>query len=239
MDEYYYIYFNRDLAKSTGVELSYEKRLGNWYSGSAAVTFSRSTGERSLPTDILRGIRGREAELLYEEISFDWDRPWRVSLHSNFVVDDQTRPEILGVRLPSDWNLNIAWWAEAGKRYTPYRADTTFNQLFGEQIEYVPTGETNSELGPYRSSLDLALQKYFAMNRYRWTVYLEVVNVLDHKNVTLINPLTGEVFKEGDQIPTGGNLFELPPPGYNLPIWEDPSRFVNPRNIRMGVRFGW
>jgi hypothetical protein len=70
-------------------------------------------------------------------------------------------------------------------------------------------------------------------------VYVEAVNLLDHENVTLINPLTGKVFKEGDQIPTGGNLFELPPPGYNLPIWEDPSRLENPRNIRLGVRLGW
>ena len=30
MDEYYYIYFNRDLAKSTGVEFSFEKRIGDW-----------------------------------------------------------------------------------------------------------------------------------------------------------------------------------------------------------------
>ncbi len=239
MDEYYYIYFNRDLAKSTGVELSYENRVGNWFAGSAAVTFSRSIGERSLPTDILRGIRGREADLLYEEISFDWDRPWRVSLQANFAADQHTRPEILGVTLPADWNLNIAWWAEAGKRYTPYRADTTIDPLFGEQISYSPTGETNSALGPYRSSLDFALQKYFAVGRYRWTVYLEIVNLLDHSNVTLINPLTGEVFTEGDQIPTGGNLFELPPPGYNLPIWDDPSRFENPRTVRLGVRFGW
>lgn len=239
LDEYYYIYFNRDLAKSTGVELSFEKRIGNWYSGSAAVIFSRSIGERSLPTDILRGIRGREADLLYEEISFDWDRPWRVSLHSNFVVDDQTRPEIFGVKLPADWNLNLSWWAEAGKRYTPYQADTTVDPLFGASVSYSPTGATNSAVGPYRSSLDVAWQKYFTMGRYRWTVYVEAVNLLDHENVTLINPLTGKVFKEGDQIPTGGNLFELPPPGYNLPIWEDPSRLENPRNIRLGVRFSW
>jgi len=225
MDEYYYIYFNRDLGKSTGVEFSFEKRVGNWYTGSVSATYSHSIGERSLPSDILRGIRGREADLLYEEINLDWDRPWRLSLNSNFAVDGQTHPKLFGLRLPADWNVNLSWWAEAGKRYTPYMTDTT--------------AATNSELGPYRSSLDVALQKYFDMGRYRWTLYLEMTNLLGHRNVTLINPLTGEVFREGDAIPTGGNLFELPPVGYNLPIWDDPSRYEIPRNVRWGVRFGW
>jgi len=239
LDEYYYIYFNRDLAKSTGVEFSFEKRVGNWYTGSVAATYSHAIGERSLPADILRGIRGREADLLYEEISFDWDRPWRVSVNSNFAVDGQTHPKLFGLKLPADWNVNISWWAEAGKRYTPYRDSTVMDPLYGELANYVPAGETNSKLGPYRSSLDVALQKYFDVRGYRLTVYLEAANLLDHKNVTLVNPLTGEVFRRGDQIPTGGNLFELPPVGYNLPLWEDPSRLENPRNVRMGVSFGW
>ncbi len=237
-DEYFYVYVNRDQAEIGGAEVSFDLRLGDWYSGSAAFVYTKATGERSLPSDILRGIRGREADLLYEEINLDWDRPWRVSFHSNFAVGEE-RPEILGISLPPEWNVNLSWWAEAGKRYTPYRADTTVDALYGQQVEYVPSGETNSALGPWRSSLDVAWQKYFSMGRYRWTVYLEVTNLLAHENVTLINPLTGDVYKEGDDIPTGGNLFELPPEGYNLPIWEDPSRFELRRHIRWGVRFGW
>ena len=239
MDEYYYAYLNRDLAKSSGVEFSFEKRIGEWFSGAAAATYSHATGERSLPSDILRDIRGREGYLLYQDISFDWDRPWRVSANANISAGRQTEPHLFGVRLPGDWNLNISWWAEAGKRYTPYAESTVVDRVYGTLVKYVRRGDTNSRLGPYRSSLDFALQKYFDRGRYRWTAFVEAINLLNHRNVALINPLTGEVYRKGDQIPTGGNLFELPPAGYILPIWEDPSRYEIPREVKLGVRIGW
>jgi hypothetical protein len=64
---------------------------------------------------------------------------------------------------------------------------------------------------------------------------LEGTNILDHKNATLINPLTGKEYREGDTVPKGGNLFELPPPDYELPLWENPTRYLEPRQLKLGL----
>ena len=53
--------------------------------------------------------------------------------------------------------------------------------------------------------------------------------------MTLINPLTGKEYRSGDTIPKGGNLFELPPLSYELPLWDNPTKYLAPRQIKLGL----
>lgn len=230
-DETYFLYFNLDYATSQGVELEYVHQYTDVFSLAGNCAFSKARGERSLPADILRGLRARSEGEIYNDVAFDWDKPWQFVLKANFNVGADKKPQFLGMNLPSDWNLNIKAWGQAGKRYTPYRQTT---DEFGF-VQYVPSGETNSKIGPWWNSLDLSFQKYFRSGKYTITFYLEGTNILDHQNVTLINPLTGEEYREGDTIPTGGNLFELPPLSYELPLWANPTKYLAPRQVKFGL----
>ncbi len=230
-DETYFIYFNLDYATSQGVELEYLQDFNDVFSISANTAFSKAKGERSLPADILRGLQARSEGAIYHDISFDWDKPWQFVLKANINVDSSKDASFLGIPLPHDWNLNVKFWGQAGKRYTPYKQAVDSE---GFTI-YVPDGETNSKIGPWWNSLDFAFQKNFRWSGYTLTLFFEGTNILDHDNVSLINPLTGDVYKQGDTIPTGGNLFELPPPGYQLPLWQDPTRFLAPRQLKLGL----
>lgn len=230
-DETYFVYFNLDYATSQGVEVEFIHKASDVFTLSANSSFSRARGERSLPADILRGLKTRSEGAIYNDVAFDWDKPWQFVVKTNFTVPADRRPRVFGLPLPRDCNLNVKFWGQAGKRFTPY-VQTTDDLGF---TVFVPKGATNSKIGPWWNSLDISFQKYFHIRKNTLTLYFEGTNLLDRKNVTLINPLTGKEYRQGDVIPTGGNLFELPPLSYRLPLWENPTRYLSPRQLRLGL----
>ncbi|GEM_PF-110145 len=231
-DETYFVYFNLDYATSQGVEVEYIHKASDIFTLSANSSFSRARGERSLPADILRGLKTRSEGEIYNDVAFDWDKPWQFVVKANLTVPPDRKPRVLGLPLPRDCNFNIKFWGQAGKRYTPYIQTT---DDLGYTV-FVASGATNSKLGPWWNGLDFSFQKYFHIGKKSTlTLYFEGTNLLDHKNVTLINPLTGKEYREGDTIPTGGNLFELLPLSYNLPLWDNPTRYLSPRQLKLGL----
>lgn len=228
----YLMYFNLDFGLCRGIELQYLKEVGKKLSLGVEVSFSRASGERSLPSDVLKGIPGRAYQTLYQEYHLDWDKPWRLSFNFNYNEDEKKK--ILGIGLPPDWELNLRGWAQAGKRYTPFEA-----VVEGTDTTFVQSGEFNEKLGKYLSSVDLNLQKHFHFGSFDYTVFCEITNLFDTKNPTVINPLTGDAYQEGDIIPYAADNLLLPEFGSQLPFWKDPARYSPPRNIRLGMSLRW
>ncbi|MBI3871695.1 MAG: TonB-dependent receptor, partial [candidate division Zixibacteria bacterium] len=119
-ENFWYAYANHDLAQSRGAELTIDGRYGTALRTSAMLAFASVKGEHSLPEDVFRGRQSREGEVLLQEERLDWDKPWRGSLSANWSFGPDDRPRVLGLGLWNNWNLNFSFWAEAGKRYTPY-----------------------------------------------------------------------------------------------------------------------
>ena len=71
------------------------------------------------------------------------------------------------------------------------------------------------------------------------TASIDVSNLFNHQNLALINPVTGKGYRAEEPIPTGDNFFDTPAAGYNLPIWDDPARFVDPVHWQFGIRWSW
>jgi outer membrane receptor protein involved in Fe transport len=230
----YLVYFNLDFASSKGVEIEYKKRVGDFFSGSVQLGFSRTVGERSDPTDILKGIEGRSAQDIYQEVIFDWDKPWQVALRTT-IFSEKKRFRLFGFKLPPDWDLNLNFWAHSGERYTSYR------QVISAEGEtsFVQDSDINAKIGKYWSGLDLSFQKYFFWKKLKYSFLLEITNLFDHKNVVIINPLTGDAYKREDVIPYGEGDPYLPEKGSKVPLWSDPSRYLAPRNIKLGVSIKW
>jgi len=228
----YLLYFNLDFATSRGVEIEYKRRVGDFFSGSLQVGFSKTTGERSEPEDILKGIGGRSAQQIYQEHIFEWDKPWQVVLKMT-LFSREKRFKLFGMRMPPRWDLSLNFWAESGQRYTPYR------QIISPEgeVEFIQDGEINSGIGKFWSGLDLSLRKHFQWRNLRYSFLLEVTNLFDHKNAVIINPLTGDAYRKDDVIPYADGDPNLPEK--RLPFWNDPSRFLPPRNIKVGISIKW
>ena len=230
----YLIYFNLDFATSRGVEIEYKRKVGNFFSSSLQLGYSRTTGERSDPEDILKGIGGRSVQKLYEEHVFDWDTPWQAVLKTTFFSDKENL-RLFGWRLPPQWDLSLNFWAHSGQRYTPYREIISSD---GE-IKFEQDGEINSKTGKFWSSLNLSFRKHFYWRNLKYSLLVEVTNLFDHKNVVVINPLTGDAYQKEDVIPYGERDPNLPEKDGKLPLWQDPSRLLTPRNIKVGISIRW
>ena len=233
-EDAYLIYFNLDFASSRGVELEYKRRVGDFFSGSVQMGFSKTSGERSDPADILKGIGGRSAQQIYEEHVFDWDKPWQLILGAT-LHSEENRLRLFGLRLPPFWDLGCSFRAHSGQRYTPYR------QVISDsgEAEFVQAGEVNSKIGAFWSGLDIRLRKHFFWRRLKYSFLLEVTNLFDHRNVVIINPLTGDEYQEDDVIPYADGDPNLPDENDKVPLWSDPSRYLEPRHIQVGISVSW
>jgi len=230
----YLVYFNLDFASSKGVEIEYKRRVGDFFSGSVQLGFSKTVGERSEPTDILKGIGGRSVQDIYQEVVFDWDKPWQVALRAT-IFSEKKRFKLFGLKLPRNWDLNLIFWAHSGQRYTSYKRVTSPE---GE-VSFVQDSDINAKIGKYWSSFDLSFQKHFLWKKLKYIFLLEVTNLFDNKNVVIINPFTGDTYKSKDVIPYGDGDPNLPEKGSKVPLWSDPSRHLAPRNIKLGISIKW
>lgn len=230
----YLVYFNLDFASSKGVEMEYTRKVEDFFSGTVQLGFSKTVGERSEPEDILKGIGGRSAQDIYQEVIFDWDKPWQIALRAT-IFSENKRFKLFGLKLPPNWDLNLNFWTHAGERYTSYKEVISSE---GE-ISFVRDSEVNAKVGEYWSSFELSFQKHFVLKKSKYSFLLEVTNLFDHQNVVIINPLTGDAYKKNDVIPYGEGDPYLPEKGSKVPLWSDPSRYLAPRNIKLGVSINW
>jgi len=231
-------YFNGDSARSLGVELSVIKRTTKWLSGSASVEFQNSTGTNSQADEAYLQAIYNEAYTPTASIGgltrspLLWDKPWTVSMNLDFAVFEKDRPVLFGWHMPPNWSVNLLARAEAGQRYTP--------RTYVGAGEYM-YGDSNSEVGPYKSSVNLRLNKYWKFGRaQKLTFYIEARNVLNHLNYRRVNSWTGEGYYIGN---FDANYVERNGEGTNSENYAkgvvDPSYIENPRVVLWGVSYSW
>jgi hypothetical protein len=79
----------------------------------------------------------------------------------------------------------------------------------------------------------MTFQKWFSIGPTKFTLFFEITNVLNAKNSTIINPLTGRAYELGDPTP-----FRDPtdphPTDRGIPPF-DPARYLEQRHIIAGL----
>ena len=242
-------YFNGDSARSLGVEMTVIKRTTRWLSGSASLELQRTTGTNSdADQAYLAALYESETNIFANESGLKrsplvWDKPWTVSMNLDFSVFDKDRPELFGWVLPPNWSINLLARAESGQRYTP--------NTYVARGDY-PHGDYYSELGPFKSTVNLRFSKYwrFKGNR-KVTMHLEVRNLFNHKNYRRVNPFTGEGYHVGDYNPrwvdnshyidpdTGETIIPTTDSEAYAKSAVNPSYIENPLVILWGVSYAW
>jgi len=236
-------YVNLDYARSRGLEMEYKKRAGRFLTGSVSGTYSIATGKSSSPSDALLVAQGDLRERPITENYLFWDRPWQFQVNLNFNVGQDNRPALFGLKLPPDWNLNIRWFAQAGERYTPqyFTGDTLDNgrKVYSSDLDQDGfSDDPLGALGKYWSYVNVKFEKYYTVGEFRFVFSAEVLNLFNRKNPDIINPVTGKAYEWGDPTPNGWNDPRYPDtqaPIYPYPL--SPARWLNPRNIKLGVKF--
>jgi outer membrane receptor protein involved in Fe transport len=234
--QYYTTYLNSDYGRSRGLEAEYIKRVGDWFRGTVSGSYSISTGKSSTPDESIFRLQQGQPENIKESYLI-WDRPLQVSLNLNFTVP-KDQP-LFDVNVLQDMNLFVRVFYESGKRYTP-QIFTGIDAASGRPQYISDLNNLNGSIGQYWFWIDLNFEKYFDLGFGRLVASVEVQNLLNRKNSQIINSTTGRAYEYGDPTPNSYNDPLYPQlTGTISPFPYDPSRYLNPRTVRvsLAVRF--
>ncbi len=234
-------YLNLDYSRARGIEVEYRKRAGRYLTGSISASYSLATGKSSTPDDAALVQQGKLNEKPIKENYLIWDRPWQVSAYATLHVP-KGGARLAFLRVPGNWSLSVNLFGQAGKRYTPYYP--TGNILRDGRPEYDDdldhNGEPDDPLGKVADPwiwVNLNFEKYYQIGPVELTLFAEVLNLFDRKNSDIINPTTGRAYEYGDPTPTSWNDPLYPDRQAPLrPYPFNPARYLNPRNVRLGLR---
>ncbi|HYE95017.1 MAG TPA: TonB-dependent receptor [Rubricoccaceae bacterium] len=247
---------NGDYARVRGLEVSYVKRISDWFRGDLNASYSRATGLASTNNEALRDLIQTGNADNTAETPLAWDRPFDVKAATTFMWDRE-RP-LFGVPGLNRFRVYLSTTFRSGQRYTPVRfVGNETNPFTGEQ-DWRPIYETvsdrelrYSEVGKAWWWFDLSAQRRvrFAGTDLRFS--LEITNLFNQKNGVLINPVTGEAYPDVeagfDFTSVRGDARYDVPNDVRDPRFEDPSttglpplnpaRFLPPRHVMLGLSF--
>jgi len=232
-------YLNLDYARSRGIEVEYKSRIGKYIYGDIAGSYSLTTTKSSSPDVGLLVSQGSIDEEPIKEVFARWDRPWQIFGNLAIRIPRGDRPTLFGLRLWGNWNMNLRLVAQAGRRYTP--TEFTAFEANGKPIyDYVEDQSLDwSEVSKTWFWMDFRFTQNFHLGWLQPALYLEITNLLNTQNPQIVNPVTGDAYQWGDNVPRGWNDPRYPDIEYPIsnPFPDNPARYRPPRNIRFGLSF--
>jgi outer membrane receptor protein involved in Fe transport len=232
----YTTYVNSDYARTRGVELEYTKRMGTHLYTTFSGSYSIATGKSSSATEQLFNLTSGGIETSIKENFVSWDRPLQASLSLNLNTKKGEPLFDFAPGILDDYNLYVRAFYQSGKRYTA--------QLYsGVGTDGRPEYRTDYDhlyemVGKDWFYINLNLEKYFDLGFAKFTVSMEVQNVLNNKNSQIINPVTGRAYEYGDDTPLSYNDPRFPQlQGTVSPYPYNPARYLAPRTAKLGVSF--
>jgi outer membrane receptor protein involved in Fe transport len=226
-------YVNQDYARTRGVELEYKKRIGRWFSGGASFTYSIATGKSSSADEGALIQRGDLEESIKENYLI-WDRPVQVQAWGAVTVGRDEGLFGFAPGVLDDFTLYMRAFVQSGKRYTPLLLVGS-DPLTGRPVFQTDRTNLNGEIGENWFMIDLNFEKRLPLPGIDLSLLIEVTNLLDARNATIINPVTGRAYEYGDDTPGGYNDPRYPDLQAPLnPYPYNPARYLAPRTVRAG-----
>jgi outer membrane receptor for ferrienterochelin and colicin len=157
-------YVNNDYASARGIDLKLSKRFSDHWSAEINYSYQLATGIASDPEQ----GQQYEADFLYFPIAeqpLSWDQ--------RHTFNTQLR-----LRDPGNWGVSMLWLYGSGYPYTPVYPDQ----------KRVDPEDVNSERLPSTSDLRVQADKYFRIWGQNVTFFVEARNLLDARNISLLEP---------------------------------------------------
>lgn len=251
---------NGDFARIRGVEVSYLKRIGNWFQGQVTASYSRATGLSSTNNDAIQQILNEEGNIdTTVETPLAWDRP--LDLKANVLFSyDRERP-FLGVPGANRFRLYLASTFRSGQRYTPVVFEGRERNPFTGENDWRPIYTASSNPADRYSAtgtpwwwFDLNFERAIGVLGNDVLVTVEVKNLFNQQNAVLVNPVTGEAYPDVDPSYVLANAADLrndaaydvvtgvrdlryeDPQSSGIPPF-DPSRFLPQRQVLLGLSY--
>lgn len=219
---------NLDYARVRGVDVFVQKQIGAWFKVAGSVTYQVATGKSNSALESVLQIRDQGRVDANKEFFLAWDRPWDIKAWT-ILKSPPGAPKYLQ-------NLTLYAFVtyKSGLRYTP-----TFlsgrEPLTGQPIYELDQSRRNAKLGSPWRWVDMRLTRSFLKDRL--SLFVEVRNLLNHKNAAIINPVTGRAYEYPDDVPLGWRDPKYPSPLASGPSPDNPARYLPPRQVFLGLNW--
>jgi outer membrane receptor protein involved in Fe transport len=230
------IRINSDYARTRGIELGYIKRIGNWYNGQAAFTYMVTTGQSASANEALKEILANGAAEDTREFYLPWDVPFDFKTNHTFKIDRKESP--FGLKFLNQWSFYFETVMRSGVRYTPYFF--AYNDVNTGRPIYLQSTDPNdrwSKQGEYWFWADFTATKWWKIKTTKVSLNLQITNIFDNKNSSIVNPVTGKAYENGDNVPDTwvDPRYNNPKQGTQGPPPTNPARYLAQRHIIVGV----
>ena len=229
------MYINQDYAKIIGTEFSTTYRVKEYMRVFWNISYQVARGKSNSARESSLQIEQTGEVPLSTEQYLAWDRPWNSTIGVALTYDTSLK------RLPK-WFKNTQFFIssnyQSGYRYTPQKLEG-YNNL-GRPL-YAPILDQYLEARAkpwYNTDLKLNRTIRFAKNKVGGiTLSFEVRNLFNNKNPQIINPITGNAYEEGDNVPNDWRDSRYIGPQESGTPATNPARYLAPRQMLFGARF--
>ena len=224
-------YINQDYARIRGLEVTLNQRVSQWLRFNFNAGYQIATGKSNTAAESALQIRTTGNITATKEQFLAWDRPFDLKFATILKSDSAFHIwKIPLTRFRVFWTMTY----KSGIRYTGVRQNGT--EPGGRPIyEYIP-GQSYQLLGQAWFWTDLKITKDIPLKgKQSFSLTVEIRNILNNKNSSIVNPITGKGYKKGDPLM---NTYRDPnypnPQDGGLPPF-DPSRWLEPRHFMFGL----
>ncbi len=218
----YFIFNNADFGSVRSVELILKRDVSRVLSGSMNYTYSIARGSASSPQE--HADQANASERGYFPLAFDQRHTVKAVL--NLLAPETVRERLLGIPLHG-WGLSLVGYYGSGLPYTP-------TNTLREQTETAP----NQARLPAFVNLDFRLRKRMKAGRFTYTLFSEVRNLFDRRNVVSVYANTGRPGDDGYTLESvTGRSEEFVRLRRLLSL--DPQHYAPPREVRLGFEIGF
>ena len=167
---FYSIFLNNNFGSARGMDITVQKRYSHYFSGTINYTWSQAKVLKQTSWD---GYWDDESanELPKRESIADWDQPHSIRAHLNFSVPKDGGPVFFNRKVLSNLGVSLVYFGESGRVYTPYMGEAGFLE------------KENSARWPFYHQIDLRAYKNFEMFGLTYSVFAQIRNLFDRKNV--------------------------------------------------------
>lgn len=184
----YKVLTNLAYANTRGITLSFLKRRtpGSLFAASLDYTFSIAEGNRTEPSEDLYYSEkaGKQTETYLVPLGFDRSHV----INATVSLTD-----------PSSWNLGVVLNFQTGTPYYPVLPPTLTTVIF----------EQNSGNQAIQWNVDLKFEKYFQIEDFNYSLFLQVSNLFDTQNELTVNQSSGRALSSVEQQLDSGQLDDL------------------------------
>jgi hypothetical protein len=195
-----------------------------------------TTGQSASANEKLKELLASGAIEDTKEYYLPWDVP--IDFKTNHIFKINRKKGLFN----KSWLNNMSFYFEtvtrSGIRYTP--SIFSRNDVQTGRPIYVtdPNPDARwSKIGEYWFWADFTFTKYVNFKKAKFAWNIQVSNIFDNQNASIVNPVTGNAYNNGDNVPETWTdpRFIDPRLGNGGPPPTNPARYLQQRQVMVGV----